>query len=108
MNKYQEQIANGVKLLDAKVPNWETEIDLHILNLQQFDRCVLGQLGHNRNTDFYGMKEKLGLDDSFSASMEHGFLVDHDYVISPFAEYKLLTIEWKNLIRTRRGITTEE
>ncbi|WP_281783733.1 hypothetical protein [Sinimarinibacterium flocculans] len=40
-----EAVANGVELLDARVPDWRERIDTDTLNLADFRNCVLGQLG---------------------------------------------------------------
>lgn len=51
MNLAREMVANGVKVLDEKVPGWWRAIDLNSLNMGSCSHCMLGQLfGYNIET----------------------------------------------------------
>lgn len=44
-SKYaKEAVERGVDLLDERVPEWRTKIDVFTLRMSEPDRCVLGQL----------------------------------------------------------------
>jgi hypothetical protein len=40
----EEAVANGIWLLDRKVPDWRTRVKPKALRLQHSHQCVLGQL----------------------------------------------------------------
>jgi hypothetical protein len=40
----RQAVAEGVRLLDAKEPHWSTRINLGALDMEQCDRCILGQV----------------------------------------------------------------
>src|SRR5688572_15387979 len=87
---YKEQIQNGIKLLNEKVPNWRNVINLEELDLYSCTNCVLGQVyGGYRS----GLHE---LNLSKKSSEHYGFRVsdvdniDHSYA----TDYEQLTQEW--------------
>lgn len=43
----ESNVSQGAKLLDKQNPQWYTKIDTDILQLQDCDRCILGQLYHH-------------------------------------------------------------
>ena len=63
MSKYDEAIDKGIALLDAKVPEWCTKMQLDHLHMADGDSCVLGQLFQREgNSSGYHLgSDKLGL-----------------------------------------------
>lgn len=98
VNSLDERVAEGLKHLDANHPDWYSRIDLDELEMQQEDRCILGQLG----TGFW----------SYLYNNFHGmsWAVDHGFTLSG-AEYDQLGSEgyenlgslWETGILIRRG-----
>ena len=105
-----ERVKNGVKLLDAKVPNWREKINIERLdiNSQGFDEdgnaCVLAQvfgfycdgvdklnLSHNDNVGWREKEKKHGF---WPASLRR-------------EEVELLNTEWKKAINEPAYGTTK-
>jgi hypothetical protein len=123
MNDYTAEMAHasverGAKWLDKKCPTWFKEIDLHSLNLQKPDYCVLGQVGEcvlPEEARGWGGVDYNDVLVHFSPTADRrwgvrlGFDVPKtpcdDYTIEAGAEYTLryemLTIAWKEYIRRR-------
>lgn len=90
-----EEIENGMKLLDEKVPGWRKRINLDELNMQSYIYangcgCILAQL-----FDDYGVGiDELGLIDP--QTKQYGFDV-YDAV-----DYPVLTGAWKQALSEER------
>ena len=62
-----ESIANGIALLDSKVPDWRSRIDWETLDLYSFSDCILGQV-----FDGYVLgKYELGIE--YESGSKYGF-----------------------------------
>lgn len=94
-SKYDPAIDKGIALLDAKVPEWCTKMQLDHLEMANGDSCVLGQIfaGRSSSESEYGPSYYVGSD--FLGlpywSEEHGF-----FTHGPWAP---LTRRWKQRIR---------
>jgi len=45
MLSIQERVRNGIELLDARIPNWKTKIDINVIDVgNSYDKCPLGQI----------------------------------------------------------------
>lgn len=43
----------GARLLDARLPDWPTTLELESFSIGSGDQCVIGQLAHRDMTEFY-------------------------------------------------------
>lgn len=108
---YEDQIAAGAAVLDEHYPTWLNEVDVPTLELNDCQRCVLGQLTGSYNTGTTILMNRQGVpvsetdEDEWAA--EHGFITpyrrcwDTDTTQSD-REMAVLTSEWKTYIVTRR------
>jgi hypothetical protein len=113
------RVARGVALLDEQKPGWAGLIDLSTFDITRCDRCVLGQLFDEGNSDVYGSgyglgaevllgigsgyglgAEKLGIEGS---EAEHGFdsYLDTGYYYQK-DEFPELQQEWVRVIEVLR------
>jgi hypothetical protein len=80
-DSYVRRVKRGVKLLDRKVPNWRSKIDLKEFDITHCAKCVLGQiLGDFNNYIKIGLTNsddpsKFGFDMNI---MANGHLVHQD------------------------------
>jgi hypothetical protein len=79
----QENVNNGVALLDEKAPGWREKMNLDKLNMSNCIDCVLGQVFG----DFFDGVTALGFTAPLTADtireklVEHGFLLaEHDFI----------------------------
>lgn len=97
-------VRNGISLLNDKVPDWASRINLDKLDMDSFTDCILGQLFSHFNDGF----RALGLNDNTSRS--HGFLLPYTETWGSYGEMKELCFElrhtWISLIREQS--TNEE
>jgi hypothetical protein len=49
-NPYKENILRGAAWLDENVPGWRAQIDVDILNMNNYIYCIIGQLDIDENT----------------------------------------------------------
>lgn len=84
-----QRVANGVELLDAKVPDWRSKVETETLAILSLDQCVIGQV-------FGGWKvgvDQLGLTREMQES--HGFeLTPQEYYAEPVQVDDDLEHEW--------------
>jgi hypothetical protein len=102
MTRARVAVANGVQLLDTKVPGWDREIDLDTLVMHDPCRCILGQLREDGEL-YRDVKARLGINPMDDDS-ERGFDIpawdpdeDHDEVT-----YEELCELWTDVILARR------
>lgn len=91
----RKYIENGARLLDERVPDWPTRIDLKKLKLGSPMFCVVGQLyGHS----YYEGIVELGVegDERF-----YGFDVLQKDALGTYYTYETLTLQWKKYIKER-------
>lgn len=99
----------GAAWLDSKCPDWFEEIDLEKLDLEYADTCILGQAApclisgsasymfrYHRVTEFYGMSPAWIID--------HGFNAPNAATKPATAEFEMLGIAWRELIRERLAV----
>lgn len=118
LNELQkERIRRGAALLDEKVPDWHTRVNLTILDVDSFTLCVVCQIFGN----FYDGLDSLGLtkytatdydEVAVKAAAEHGFyphkdesmdimeMTDKDYREAE-TRARLKTAYWHEQVRTR-------
>jgi len=96
----EQRVADGIKLLDEKVPDWRSKIDLATLKLSHPDRCILGQLGADRiflgqlGASFSKGLSLVGLKIGDSANQAaYGFESEYDG-----DEYDELQEEWESAL----------
>lgn len=95
-----ERVANGVKLLDAKIGCWVDLVDLDELSLASSYSCVIGQL----YGDFGEGVQQLGIT---RKAQRLGFEVDLDGWNEPFGvAYRELDTEWRRVILERRAVAS--
>lgn len=94
---YEERVARGATLLDERVPDWATRVDVKSLDVWNLENCVLGQLfGHYRSDAAHATLGIFGGDEYAS----HGFqLTDDEYVSRD--DYGALTELWCAAIAER-------
>lgn len=94
MSKYIEQrVQRGIELLDKERPGWRSEIDLHKLDMGEYNICILGQLygDYGKGADkLFGIR-------SFDGSPAHYGFDKHPGLSDPF---KALNDEWKKQLST--------
>jgi hypothetical protein len=118
----ETRVAQGVALLDEKLPGWDERIDLDNLELDNTCNCILGQeFCHHPDVDMEddGNDEgwpaaspfDIGVRELFDAvrftnpehaARSHGF--DASSPSMP-GEFDTLTAEWKRVILARRAVT---
>lgn len=93
---FEEQINNGVKLLNEKKPNWFNFINLNKLNMENGQNCLLSQIYQKHYKDSINIlftTEEIDKDLDYY----YGFGLDNwDY-------YPILTEEWKEVITKLRN-----
>jgi hypothetical protein len=92
-SKYDAAIDKGIALLDAKVPEWCTKMQLDHLNLQRPRSCVLGQIFGSYTKGLDAILWIKGEDNRDANPSDYGFDIDFDGV------YLQLTRRWKQRIR---------
>src|SRR5258708_26132125 len=98
MTTIAERVARGAALLDEKTPGWDKGIYLCILDIDNCERCVLGQVYEAQDGNDYGYSTGLkvlgvGIGDP---ERDYGFDGDWD-------ERNDLTAAWRELIESRRA-----
>lgn len=97
-NSLDERVAEGLKYLDAKHPDWYGEIDLDVLEMRQEDFCILGQL----STGFWSYLHSNFR--SLSWAIDHGFVLsDAEYGHIGLVGYENLHSLWEAGILIRRN-----
>lgn len=81
-----ERVANGIKILDEKLPNWHEKIDVDRLNIMDPCNCVLSQLFGRWDLDNVGVPFGQGYSNGFS---------DFNWET---------TLEWKRIIKERLAV----
>jgi hypothetical protein len=98
------RVAKGVALLDERKPGWAGQIDLIKLDVEDPDRCILGQLYPVSEESFWPDGFNQGID---ALEIDSGFEYGVDCLPSErFDEqqfdYVQLTREWKRVIEILR------
>lgn len=111
---YAARVQRGIALMDEKWPNWATEIDLDVLDIESGYHCVTAQYAKHFTEDpdatWEDGMEMLGrLPNSYE---EHGFIaatmkVDGE-TITDQASYATLNALWKAEIIRRREAARPE
>jgi hypothetical protein len=109
-----ERVARGAAALDERKPGWNEQIDLDVLDLNNCNNCILGQLyGHYAGAP-QALKWLDPLDVAGYIAPDYGFdrrpslfVGDADYRAlaeeAADAEYDALTEEWRRVITARRS-----
>lgn len=91
METYKEKVAKGVEWLNKNHYDWKREINVSILNMNEYDSCILGQLFGD-----YAKAEKF-LGENFC--IEHGFKYgDNTFDDDSDVNNRLLDIEWEAIL----------
>lgn len=91
MVNYKEKVAKGVEWLNKNHSGWKREINVSILDMNQFDLCILGQLFES-----YSKAEKF-LGENFC--VEHGFKYsDNAFGNDNHINNRLLDKEWEAVL----------
>lgn len=88
---YEKQIQQGIAYLNEQRPGWVQRLDLDLLEMENGECCVLGQLGG----DFLDALELFRL--SEEESIQLGFLLDSSRYPTKqdlSKDYSILTEEW--------------
>ena len=101
-----ERVANGVRLLDEKLPGWEKRVNLTTLEISSCKKCVLGQVFGYFST---------GILSTTVLAANHGFGCCESLGDGPFSQFHprreaafaALTAEWKRVILERRDPVRE-
>lgn len=94
---YSLMVKKGAEVLDARYPDWQHQINLEDLQLEDAGFCVLGQLGdvHGRHyeeeIDFLGLPHE---------GEQHGFDLPPDETNKD--AWLMLDDLWKEQIKARR------
>jgi hypothetical protein len=78
----KQKVANGVKVLDKKMPGWASKINKKKFNLHSNPNCILGQLFKKKPEKglvALGLVKDLELESTDAVAIKHGFLsIEHD------------------------------
>lgn len=75
---YTDAVAAGAALLDAKRPEWASQIDTMILDMADGDRCILGQLSGDYSSAVAWLEIDFGSDFGFNLPNDDYFAPDID------------------------------
>lgn len=92
-------VAKGARLLDNRVPGWETRIDRANLKMRHVGRCILGQLYGDYNTG----RSVLNL--TPDQGEEFGFDLPRTDYLRPDDDWIPLEIYWCDEIDSRLLVT---
>lgn len=98
LSKVYDRVQRGAAWLDEKIPGWEQQIDLDLLDVGSVENCILGQLGHGR---VGSMAEECLCRACGHLGARLGFEAEGDHS-QRYAEYGRLTIAWDAVITWRR------
>lgn len=87
------RVARGVALLDERLPGWVDRVNTIKLDIQNCERCVLGQVFG----DYFAGSRELGI---WENEEEYGFdrIQDLDYIEYMLQDYLDLREEWQRVI----------
>lgn len=69
---YRERVLLGIKYLNKAFPNgWIDKIDLSVLDMQSYRKCIIGQLGDGSFQDTFDKLVHLCYDDRVNAFCEN-------------------------------------
>jgi hypothetical protein len=88
----EQRVQRGAQLLDEKVPDWRSKIDVERLDISDFRDCILGQLFGSYRT---GLRE-MGLA-SILVGVDYGFDMNLDVVLDINLRAELHEL-WRNEI----------
>lgn len=95
----EERVLNGAARLDERVPGWDAQIDLNILDVESTMRCVVGQT-------FGDYDLGLGiLNIPSPKGHSYGFSLSESTALAGTESYAQLTEAWLTLIEARRVAT---
>lgn len=86
-----DEVNNGVKLLDSKIPGWRDRIELGYLDMSRGENCIVGQLFEGKYS--HGLIE-LGI---HNHSEEYGFDL-YGKEADKWEAYEELEELWENAI----------
>lgn len=100
MTTAEKRVKRGAALLDKDLPGWFRKVDVHVLDVQDTARCVVGQC-YGSWIDGTG---RLGLRDGVEQS-EHGFNLAWEEYNSAWEDAYVneLNLLWVKEIEARRG-----
>lgn len=94
-------VKKGTQWLDENHPGWERRLDLSNLEMNNCERCVIGQAVGNFWVTAGEEADRVGMDEE-EWSVEHGF--DVLFVgTSTTVAYRQLEAEWTRVVTERRG-----
>jgi len=94
------RVADGARLLDAYMPDWASRIDLSILDLENVERCILGQLYGDYLEGLY----RLHL--CFQQTVDNGFTTPVSSWLPEKGRFRSLTRCWKKEVLKRTHALT--
>lgn len=95
----QDNVRRGMELLDTTRPGWRDKIDLTILDMNDTQCCIIGQLADDYYKSYEAILEPVlneyrNLEE---AAVAYGFQLDY-FTDSP--NYKELTEAWREALGT--------
>jgi hypothetical protein len=95
-----ERVANGVTWLDEHMPDWPSKLSVTVLDIEDCQRCVLGQL-------FGSFQEAPEVATWSSIHLEGDYVGDVRGFNGSDYHMPLLTEEWRRVItdRQRRAVS---
>lgn len=92
----EQRVANGAAFLNENVPNWFQEISTETLDVNDFEKCVLGQIFGHYDTAKDTMRNAF-IHSSFTRA-EMGFDLIGDDGDKMRIDGEKLTAEWKKIV----------
>jgi len=102
-SRFERRAERGANLLDSILPEWETMINIALLDIRRCSYCVLGQVYDNyirgcRKVGIYRFDKSV-----FGKPVSHGFLVATDSVRSA----RKIETAWKLEINKRLAAASD-
>jgi len=105
VQEFRPRVEKGAQLLDAYDAEWFRKIDTDVLDLENTQFCVLGQLGGGEYGTFFRMLEAIGMPDTaLETTAAHGFdLTRHEYeTLDAEPAFSALTELWITAAHQRK------
>lgn len=83
------RVQRGIELLDIKMPLWRDSVDWKKFDIDDEEKCVLGQIGHSNGNDYYGSEswlevyQRLMPSSSPRWAWKFGFTLPYEQFTSP-------------------------
>lgn len=100
-----ERVAEGARLLDLVCPEWETMVNLEILDLSSAKYCILGQVGAKFKPEGYSPfvnMRNLVDNNGYGDDEWNSYCEKTSGCESEWGDFVVMKAEWVKLIETRR------